>query len=108
MIRQRREALVVVGTGMAGVKVVEEVLTRSPDRFDIVMFGEEPHHSYNRIQLSAVVGGHKDPASILLHPPDWYRENGIRLHTGVRATRLDLANRVVVGRPAANGRSVDL
>ena len=38
-----RPTLVVVGTGMAGAKVVEEVLSRAPDRFNIRMFGAEPH-----------------------------------------------------------------
>ena len=53
----KRQTLVVVGTGMAGAKVVEEVLTRTPDRFSIRMFGAEPHGTYNRILLSSVLGG---------------------------------------------------
>src|SRR5688572_30760029 len=35
--------LVVVGNGMAGARVVEEILKRAPERFDIVMFGAEPY-----------------------------------------------------------------
>src|SRR5262249_58336435 len=38
-----RPALVVVGTGMAGARVVEEVLARDPRRYSIRMFGAEPH-----------------------------------------------------------------
>lgn len=44
-----------VGNGMAGARVVEEVLKRAPDRFDIVMFGAEPYGNYNRILLSNVL-----------------------------------------------------
>lgn len=102
MIRQRRDALVVIGTGMAGVRVVEEILARAPDRFTITMFGDEPHASYNRIQLSAVLGRFKSASDILLHPPDWYDRHGIRLHAGVRAERIDRQRRVVVGRPAGS------
>ncbi len=98
MIRKRRESLVVVGNGMAGARVVEEILRRSPDRFTISMFGDEPHGNYNRIQLSTVLGGFTDPDKILLNPLDWYQRNQIRLHAGVRAERIDRQDRVVFGR----------
>jgi nitrite reductase (NADH) large subunit len=106
MIRQRREALVMIGNGMAGVRAVEEILARDPDRFSITVFGDEPCAGYNRIQLSAVLGGFKDADEVVLHPFEWYEEHGIRLHAGVRAERIDLAARVVAGRasPLAAGR----
>ena len=85
MLQARRPTLAVVGTGMAGARVVEEVLRRAPDRFHIRMFGDEPHGNYNRIQLSTVLGGFTDPEKILLNPLDWYQRNQIRLHSGVRA-----------------------
>ncbi len=98
MIRTRRESLVVIGNGMAGARAVEEILRRSPDRFTITMFGDEPHGNYNRIQLSTVLGGFTDPDKILLNPLDWYQQNQIRLHAGVRAERIDRRDRVVFGR----------
>jgi len=64
MIRSARETLVVLGTGMAGAKVVEEVLARDPDRYHIRMFGAEPHGTYNRILLSSVLGGFQDPSQL--------------------------------------------
>jgi nitrite reductase (NADH) large subunit len=98
VIRTRRESLVVIGNGMAGARAVEEILRRSPDRFTITMFGDEPHGNYNRIQLSTVLGGFTDPDKILLNPLDWYQRNEIRLHAGVRAERIDRRDRVVFGR----------
>ena len=54
----RKERLVVIGNGMAGARFVEEVLARGGgDRFDIVMFGDEPYGNYNRILLSSVLAG---------------------------------------------------
>src|SRR5437879_5909981 len=94
VIRERRESLVVIGNGMAGARVVEEILRRSPDRFTISMFGDEPHGNYNRIQLSTVLGGFTDPDKILLNPLDWYQQHGIRLHAGVRAERIDRLGRI--------------
>src|SRR5262245_46065570 len=88
---------------MAGARAVEEILARAPDRYTITVFGEEPGGAYNRIQLSGVLGRFKDPAAIVLNPTEWYERNGVRLHAGVRAERIDRGGRVVVGRPAARG-----
>jgi nitrite reductase (NADH) large subunit len=91
--------LVVVGNGMAGARVVEEILKRAPDRFDIVMFGAEPYGNYNRILLSNVLNGTQSAPDIFMNPLSWYREKGITLHAGIRATRIDRERRVVVGTP---------
>src|SRR5262249_7156472 len=90
-------ALVVVGTGMAGAKVVEEALARAPDRFGIRMFGAEPHGTYNRILLSSVLGGSQDPARLWRHPLEWYEDRGVLGHAGVRAEVIDRGERVVAG-----------
>ena len=97
MIQTARPTLVVVGTGMAGAKVVEEVLARDPDRFAIRMFGAEPHGTYNRILLSSVLGGFQDPSQLWLNPLDWYQDHGVFVHPGVRAETIDRRERVVVG-----------
>jgi len=86
----KREKLIVVGNGMAGARAVEEILQRGgADMFEITMFGEEPHGNYNRISLSNVLAGSEDPAAIFLNPLDWYEENAIALHAGVRVTGVD-------------------
>src|SRR5262249_51841766 len=93
----RRPTMVVVGTGMAGAKVVEEVTARTPDRFSIRMFGAEPHGTYNRILLSSVLGGYAEPDRLWLNPLAWYEERGVRVHGGVRAETIDRKERVVLG-----------
>ncbi|MGH6629964.1 MAG: NAD(P)/FAD-dependent oxidoreductase, partial [Burkholderiales bacterium] len=51
-----KQKLVVIGNGMAGARLVEDVLARrGGDLFDIVMFGDEPYGNYNRILLSSVL-----------------------------------------------------
>jgi len=97
MLRPRTK-LVVVGNGMAGARVVEEILARGGARlFDIVMFGEEPYGNYNRILLSDVLNGSHQEADIFLNPLSWYENNGVRLHAGVRATKILRHARQVVG-----------
>src|SRR5256885_13914012 len=91
--------LVVVGNGMAGARVGEEILKRAPDRFEIVMFGAEPYGNYNRTLLSNVLTGSQAATEIFMNPLAWYRDNGITLHAGVRATRIDRQRKVVIGAP---------
>ena len=93
----RRPVLVVVGTGMAGAKLVEEILVRQPDRFEIRMFGAEPNGTYNRILLSTVLGGFQDPERLWTNPLTWYDQRGVYVHSGVRADRIDTERRLVLG-----------
>jgi nitrite reductase (NADH) large subunit len=95
--RIKHPTMVVVGTGMAGAKVVEEVTARAPDRFAIRMFGAEPHGTYNRILLSSVLGGYAEPDRLWLNPLEWYEKRGVRVHGGVRAETIDRRERVVLG-----------
>ncbi|WP_437671598.1 nitrite reductase large subunit NirB [Sorangium sp. So ce131] len=93
-----RERLVVIGNGMAGARFVEEILARGgKDRFEIVMFGDEPYGNYNRILLSNVLAGTHDPKDIFINPLSWYEDNAIRLHAGVRVTSIDRTGKVVRG-----------
>jgi nitrite reductase (NADH) large subunit len=84
---------------MAGARVVEEILKRAPEQFDIVMFGAEPYGNYNRILLSNVLNGTQQATEIFINPLSWYRDNGIRLHAGVKVSHIDRRRRVVVGTP---------
>ena len=44
-----KERLVVIGNGMAGVRTVEEILERDPDRYEITIIGGEQYP--NSIEL---------------------------------------------------------
>ena len=91
MIQAKRRKLVVVGNGMAGARVVEEILRRAPGEFEISMFGAEPYGNYNRILLSNVLNLSQRPTDIFMNPLAWYQENSITLHAGVRALTIDRA-----------------
>ncbi|MUL78483.1 nitrite reductase large subunit NirB [Mycolicibacterium sp. CBMA 226] len=91
-----KDRLVVVGNGMAGVRAVEEVLSRGgATMFDITVFGDEPYGNYNRILLSNVLAGSDDTAEIYLNPVDWYADNQIDLRAGVRVVKVDRFARMV-------------
>ena len=100
-VRRRAPALpkrlVVVGTGMAGLAVVEEALRRRPAKdWKIVMLGEEPGPAYNRVLLSKLLARTSGPGELELRPLSWYRAHEVDLRGGCRAEALDLAERAVI------------
>jgi len=84
-----RERLLVVGAGMAGFKLVEELTTLRPGGFDITMVGAEAHLPYNRVLLSSLLAGEARAGDLELRPPSWYGDKGIELLTGLECCRLD-------------------
>jgi len=91
-----KEKLVLVGNGMAGVRTLEELLKIDAGKYDITVFGAEPHPNYNRIMLSPVLAGDKTINDIILNSVEWYADNNITLHSGDQVTRIDRINNKVV------------
>jgi nitrite reductase (NADH) large subunit len=96
MIRSNKQKLVILGNGMAGARVAEEIIKRDADAFDITIIGGEPHGNYNRILLSNVLNGTQNAADITINTFDWYKENGIKLLAGVPAIGIDRVKRTVM------------
>jgi nitrite reductase (NADH) large subunit len=87
--------LILVGNGMAGVRTLEELLKLAPDKYDITVYGAEPHPNYNRILLSPVLAGEKQIKDIILNDEDWYAAHGITLHQGRKIVAIDRRKRLV-------------
>jgi nitrite reductase (NADH) large subunit len=81
--------LVVIGTGMAGGRVVEEIVARDQSRFEITIFGAEPYTVYNRILLSDVLAGARSPEGVFLYSTEWFQERGVELITRARVEMID-------------------
>ncbi|MCQ8105109.1 FAD-dependent oxidoreductase [Methylomonas sp. SURF-2] len=77
-----KEKLVVIGNGMAGMRTVDELMQLAPERYEITVFGAEPHGNYNRIMLTPLLFGAKSIDDIMIHDFAWYRRNRITLHCG--------------------------
>ena len=95
MARRQKQRLVLVGNGMAGMRVVDEVLARGRARFEIEVIGAEPCPNYNRILLSSVLAGEKEIDEIVLHSREWYAGNNIKLATGEAVVKLDAKAKTV-------------
>jgi nitrite reductase (NADH) large subunit len=92
-----KENLVLIGNGMAGVRTLEEVLKLEPEKYNITVFGEEPYGNYNRIMLSPVLASEKTIDEIMLNDEQWYSDNSITLHKGIKVTEINRARREVIG-----------
>src|ERR1700693_5408521 len=87
------ERLLIIGNGMASVRLCEELMAHAPNRFETTVVGAEPQAGYNRVLLSALLAGDIGKADIALRSAHWYGERGIRLLTGQRVEHLDIAGR---------------
>ncbi|NKQ57479.1 NAD(P)/FAD-dependent oxidoreductase [Amycolatopsis sp. K13G38] len=89
--------VVVLGYGMAGARLADEIRQRDPkgERVALTVIGEETHAAYNRVLLSAVLAGTMRPDMVRLHEGDWASQHGIDLRTGVTAVGLDRVKRHV-------------
>src|SRR5688500_12358287 len=113
-----RERLLVIGNGMAAMRLLEELDARGcvgggdgmnpqpagsspllwgegtggdrPSRnlFDITVIGAEPRGAYNRVLLSPLLAGEMAWEDVRLKPAEWYAGRGIRLVLGDAAVAL--------------------
>jgi nitrite reductase (NADH) large subunit len=90
------ERLVIVGAGMAALRLVEEIAAVSPRRYAITLIGKEPRPPYNRVLLSSLLAGEAEAADLELRPMAWLAANGVELITGDPAAQLRPAGREVV------------
>src|SRR4249919_2382760 len=97
------EPLVVIGNGMAAARFADELSARALGRYAVAVVGEEPRLAYNRVLLSSVLAGEVASSEIELKPQAWWRDRGITLRYGCRATAIDLQARTVA---LADGRSL--
>ena len=89
------ESLVIVGQGMAGTKLAEELVARALGRYAIILVGEEPHRGYNRVLLSSLLAKEVKADDIELKPPGWWAKNGITNVYGRAVTGIDRERKVV-------------
>ena len=87
------EPLVIVGNGMAAARLVDELVTTALGRYAIAVIGEEPRLAYNRVLLSSVLAGETASHDIELKPAAWWRDRGVTLKYGCRATEIDVGRR---------------
>ncbi len=73
-----KPTIVVVGNGMVGYKFCEKLVAKT-STFQIVVFGEEPRHAYDRVHLSEYFNG-KSSEDLSMSTFGWYEQNNVLLH----------------------------
>src|SRR5215475_8874672 len=87
------EPLVIVGNGMAAARLVDELVKTALGRYAIAVIGDEPRLAYNRVLLSSVLAGEIASHDIELKPAAWWRDRGVTVKYGRRATEIDVLRR---------------
>jgi nitrite reductase (NADH) large subunit len=89
------EPLVIVGNGMAATRLVDELTTLVPGKYAIAVVGDEPSLAYNRVLLSSLLAREIEPEDVELKAAAWWRNRGVTLVYGRRATEIDSKARFV-------------
>lgn len=89
------EPLVVIGNGMAAMRLVEELSRRALGRHAIALIGDEPGVAYNRVLLSSLLAGEVGAGELQLRSGDWLRSRGVTWMTGRAAVAVDPERRQI-------------
>ena len=93
---RERQRLVIIGNGMASLRLVEQVIARAAHRFAITIIGAEASPAYNRVLLSSLLAGDNDVDGVRLRSREWYAAQGIRLVCGAAVQSVDTLAKVAV------------
>jgi nitrite reductase (NADH) large subunit len=86
--------VVILGAGVAGVTVAEELRHLLPDA-ELTLVGEEPYEFYNRMAITRLVSESASIESLYLNRRDWAESRRVDLRLGIATAAIDLANREV-------------
>jgi nitrite reductase (NADH) large subunit len=78
---------------MAAARLVDELSNTALGRYAVAVIGDEPRLAYNRVLLSSVLSGETQSHDIELKPAAWWRDRGVTLKYGCRATEIDVGRR---------------
>ncbi|MCX7854509.1 MAG: FAD-dependent oxidoreductase [Anaerolineae bacterium] len=81
---------VIVGNGVAGVTAAQSIARARPGA-DLHIYAAEPYPYYRRPQLPDYIAGIVAEADIFYRPPEWYEQQGIRVHLNAPVAELDLS-----------------
>lgn len=82
--------LSIIGLGMASMRLLDELVKHHATKhFDIAVFSAESPAGYNRMMLSYLLTGEQTLESVTSHTPEWFSQQGINLHLGVKVSAVD-------------------
>lgn len=95
MVQAEKPNIVVVGNGMVGHHFVKRAIEIGLNQsYRILVFGEERHPAYDRVNLSKLFSG-KTPEDLYLASPDEYERAGVSIVTSTKVVAIDLTQRAI-------------
>ena len=88
--------IVIIGAGMAGSKLANDLLEKHGKGQDITLIGEEAQVGYNRIMLSSLLANDISEKDMSLVDIDKMQNEGIRIIAGAPAVSINLESKVVL------------
>ncbi len=82
------EKIVIIGSGMSGGKLTEELISLNKDNFDITIIGEESVGNYDRIKLSYLLKD-EEPDNFWLNTDNWYKKNNVKSILNEKVIEID-------------------
>ncbi len=79
---------VIIGNGVAGVTAAQSIARAQPGA-EVHIYAAEPYPYYRRPQLPDYIAGIVAEADIFYRPPEWYEQQGIRVHLAAPVVELD-------------------
>lgn len=86
--------IVIVGNGIAGVTVAQELAARKPEA-QVTITAAESYPFYSRIKLPEVVAGHIEPASTVMYQQPWYEQRNLQVRLSARVVSIDRNAKIV-------------
>ncbi|QKF77430.1 nitrite reductase large subunit NirB [Arcobacter defluvii] len=90
-----KKKLVVIGNGMSGLRTIEDLLELTNDKYDITIYGDEPHVNYNRIMLSYILSSEKTFEDTIINHQTWYEQNNITLNKGDKVISINKSEKTI-------------
>jgi nitrite reductase (NADH) large subunit len=94
---------VIVGNGLAGVSAARSLARAGLPDTSIDVYTDEAYLYYPRPKLPDFLAGQIAQTDLIFYAPEWYEEQGIRVHLGKAAQQLDPAGKRLI---LAGGQSV--
>ncbi|MEX2332938.1 MAG: FAD-dependent oxidoreductase [Pseudohongiella sp.] len=86
---KQTKKLVIIGNGMAGSRLLQELVKLDNEQLSITVIGAEPGPAYNRILLSSWLSGQVSEAEMALATRDWYQRHEIRVYDNDPVIHID-------------------
>lgn len=74
---------------MSALRTIEDLFDITKEKYNITIFGDEPHYNYNRIMLSYLLSGEKTFEETIINHKSWYDEHNVTLNKGDKVIAID-------------------